>query len=178
MEKNTPILNRQSPPLYLNSDCSILLLCRNQFAALTHWGRVTHICVGELTIIVSHNGLSPGRRQAIIWTNAGILLIGTLVTHLIQILIGILTFSFTKMSLKVSSGKWRPFCLGLNEPMVNYSISDTTIEVACEVEIRHHGSQLTTYHREFYCVCWWSSEARDLIIIKWYWSNASTNSRL
>ena len=87
-------------------------------------------------------------------------------THLIQILIGILIFSFTKMSLKVSSGKWRPFCLGLNEPMVNYSISDTTIEVACEVEIRHHGSQLTTYHREFYCVCWWSSEARDLIIIK------------
>ena len=40
-----------------------------------HWGRVTHICVGELTIIGSDNGLSPGRRQAIIWTNAGILLI-------------------------------------------------------------------------------------------------------
>ena len=43
---------------------------------LTHWGRVTHICVGELTIIGSDNGLSPERRQAIIWTNAGILLIG------------------------------------------------------------------------------------------------------
>ena len=43
--------------------------------ALTHWGRVTHICVGKLTIIGSDNGLSPGRRQAIIWTNAGILLI-------------------------------------------------------------------------------------------------------
>ena len=42
---------------------------------LTHWGRVTHICVGKLTIIGSGNGLSPGRRQAIIWTNAGILLI-------------------------------------------------------------------------------------------------------
>ena len=39
---------------------------------LTHWGRVTHICVGKLTIIGSDNGLSPGRRQAIIWTNAGI----------------------------------------------------------------------------------------------------------
>ena len=36
---------------------------------LTHWGRVTHICVGNLTIIGSDNGLSPGRRQAIIWTN-------------------------------------------------------------------------------------------------------------
>ena len=43
---------------------------------LTHWGRVTHICVSKLTIIGSDNGLSPGRRQAIIWTNAGILLIG------------------------------------------------------------------------------------------------------
>ena len=41
----------------------------------THWGRVTHICVTRLTTIGSVNGLSPGRRQAIIWTNAGILLI-------------------------------------------------------------------------------------------------------
>ena len=43
---------------------------------LTHWGRVIHICVSKLTIIGSDNGLSPGRRQAIIWTNAGILLTG------------------------------------------------------------------------------------------------------
>ena len=41
----------------------------------THWGRVKHICVSKLTIISSDNGLSPRRRQAIIWTNAGILLI-------------------------------------------------------------------------------------------------------
>ena len=41
---------------------------------LTHWGGVTHICVSRLTIIGSDNGLSPDRRQAIIWTNAGILL--------------------------------------------------------------------------------------------------------
>ena len=43
---------------------------------------MTYICVGKLTIIGSDNGLSPGRRQAIIWTNAGILLIGTLGTKL------------------------------------------------------------------------------------------------
>ena len=43
---------------------------------LTHWGRVTHICVGNLNIIGPDNGFSPGRHQAIIWTNAGILLIG------------------------------------------------------------------------------------------------------
>ena len=27
--------------------------------SLTHWGRVTHLCVGNLTIISSDNGLSP-----------------------------------------------------------------------------------------------------------------------
>ena len=86
--------------------------CQN--VCLTHWGRVTHICVSKLTIIGSDNGLSPGRRQAIIWTNAGILLIWPLGTSFSEILIEILTFSFTKMRLKVSSAKWQPFCLGLN----------------------------------------------------------------
>ena len=81
---------------------------------LTHWGRVTHICVSKLTIIGSDNGLSPGRRQAIIWTNDGILLIGTLGTNFSKILIGIRIFSFKKMGLRVTSAKWRPFCLGLN----------------------------------------------------------------
>ena len=87
---------------------------RDEIRALTHWGRVTHICVSKLTIIGSDNGLSPGRRQAIIWTNAGILLIRPLRTNFNEMLVEILTFSFTKMRLKVSSAKWRPFCLGLN----------------------------------------------------------------
>ena len=81
---------------------------------LTHWGRVMHKCVSKLTIIGSDNGLSPGRRQAIIWTNARILLIGPLGTNLSEILIEIYTFSLKKIHLKVSSGKWRPSCLGLN----------------------------------------------------------------
>ena len=81
---------------------------------LTHWGRVTHICVSELNIIGSDNGLSPGRCQAIIWNNAGLLLIEPLGTNFIEISIGIQTFSFKKMRLNMSSAKWRPFCLGLN----------------------------------------------------------------
>ena len=81
---------------------------------LTRWGRVTHICIGNLTIIGPDNGLSPGGRQAIIWTNAGILSIGPLGTNFSEILAEIITFSFKKMYLKVSSVKWRPFCLGLN----------------------------------------------------------------
>ena len=85
----------------------------------THWGRVTHICVGNLTTIGSDNGLSPGRRPAIIWTNSGMLLIGPLWTNFSEILIKIPTFSFKKMRLKVSSAKRRPFCLGLNVLIVN-----------------------------------------------------------
>ena len=81
---------------------------------LTHWGQVTHICVGNLTIIGSDNGLSPGRRQAIIWTNNGIFLIEPLGTNFSEILIEINTFSFKKMHLKLSSAKCQPFCLGLN----------------------------------------------------------------
>ena len=67
---------------------------------------MTHICVSKQTIIGSDNGLVPA--------NAGILLIGTLGTNFSEILIEIRIFSFTKMGLKVSSAKWRPFCLGLN----------------------------------------------------------------
>ena len=81
---------------------------------LTHWGRVTHICVSELTTIGSDNGLSPDRRQAIIWTNAGILSIGPLRTNFSEILIETQTFSSKKIRLKVSSAKWRPFRLDLN----------------------------------------------------------------
>ena len=81
---------------------------------LTYWGRVTHICVSKLTIISSDNGLSPGRRHAIIWTNAGILLSGPSGTNFIEILIEIQTFPFKQMHLKMSSWKGRPLCLGLN----------------------------------------------------------------
>ena len=81
---------------------------------LINCGRVPHICVSKLTNTGSDNGLSPGRRQAIICTNAGILLIGPLGTIFGEISIVIHIFSFNKMHLKMSSGKWRPCCLGLN----------------------------------------------------------------
>ena len=85
-----------------------------------------HICVGKLTIIDSGNGLAPSRRQAIIWTNAGILLIGSLGTNFNEILIGIQTFSFNKMHLKMSPAKWRPFCLGLNLLKINANFNPTS----------------------------------------------------
>ena len=95
--------------------------------SLTHWGRVTHICVSKLTIIGSDNGLSPDRRQAIIWTNAGILLIGPLGTNFSETLIEILKFSFNEMRMKVSSAKRLPFCLGLNVLIIHVVNDDIFI---------------------------------------------------
>ena len=101
--------------IHLKSSLSVVeQIPGNKCQALTHWGRVTHMCVSKLTIIGSDNGLSPDRRQAIICTNAGLLLIVPLGTNFSEILIEILTFSFKKMRLKVSSAKRRSFCLGLN----------------------------------------------------------------
>ena len=80
----------------------------------------------DLIYIFSHylspptDSTSPSRPQAIIWTNAGILLIGPLGTNFSEIFIKITTFSFKKMRSKVSSGKRRPSCLGLN--VINASI--------------------------------------------------------
>ena len=78
---------------------------------LTHWGRATHMCVSKLAFICPDSGLSPGRRQAIIWTNVGILLLRTLGTNWSDILSQgcmsdineIHTFSI-KMHLKRSYG--------------------------------------------------------------------------
>ena len=106
---------------------------------LTHWGRVTHISVGELTIIGSYSGLSPGRRQAIIWTNVEIKLIGPTGKNFYDILIGIQTFSIKEIHLKMSSAKWRPYCLGLNVlisyPAITVHISGILNSSAAETRI-------------------------------------------
>ena len=81
---------------------------------LSHWGRVTHMCVGNLTNIGSDNGLLPGRPQAIIWTNAAILFIGPLGTKL-QWNFNSNSYIFIQENpFKMSHGKWLPFCLGLS----------------------------------------------------------------
>ena len=74
---------------------------------------MTHICVSKLTSIGPDSGLLPDGCQAIIWINAGILLIRTLGTNFSDILSEIHLFSFQKMHFKILSAKCRPFCLGL-----------------------------------------------------------------
>ena len=63
--------------------------------------RVSHIII----YMISYH-ISSVRRHAIIWTNAGMLLFRPLGTNFSEILIEIHTFSFKKMHLKMSSGKW------------------------------------------------------------------------
>ena len=94
---------------------------------------MTHICVSKLTVIGSDNGLPPGRRQAIIWTNAQILLIGPLGTNFNEILIEIYTFSFKKLDLKMSSAKWCPFCLGLRVSIGDTQVADNTAHMHCRI---------------------------------------------
>ena len=81
-----PVLHPMSSTIILLWKKVHLMIIIKLVSTLTHWGRVTHICVSKLTIIGSDNGVSPGRWQAIIWTNAGILLIRNLGTNFNEIL--------------------------------------------------------------------------------------------
>ena len=71
------------------------------------------ICVRKRIIVGSDNGLSPGRHQAIIRTNAALLLISYLGTIISEILIEIHIYAFKKMQLVMSYAKWWPFCPGV-----------------------------------------------------------------
>ena len=90
---------------------------------INHWGRVTHIRASKPTNVGSDNGLSPGRRQAIIWTNAGLLLTGLIGKNSSDICHrNSYIFNQKKNYLKLSSGRWRPFCLGLNVVMDQFLV--------------------------------------------------------
>ena len=75
---------------------------------------MTHICVGKLTIIGSDKGLSPVRHQAIIWTNAGLLLIRHTGTNFSEILIEIQTFFIQENAFENVVCEMASICLGLN----------------------------------------------------------------
>ena len=153
---------------------------------LTHWGRMTHICVSKLTIIGSDNGLVPDRRQAIIWTNAGILLIRTLGTNFSEILGEIYPFSFSKMHLKMSSAKWRLFGLGLNELKRTAGQSDTSRswvdfsvvwpinigQVKLEISLTKYFSQ---FHFTLLSNCW---TTKDIVDTMFHSCTISSASRL
>ena len=95
-----------------NMPRSIFLSSDN--VALTRRGRVTHKCVSKLTIIGQDSDLSPVRHQAIIWTNAGILLIRTPWINFSAVLSKNHKYPFKKVHLKMSFAKWQPCFPRLN----------------------------------------------------------------
>ena len=136
---------------------------------LTHWGRATHICVSKLTTIGPDNGLSPDRRQAIIWTNAGTLLIVPLWTNFSEIGIGIQTFPAKKMHLKISSAKLRLFCLAFNvlQDMFYWSSNGVVFLDIGMWDIRCKMIKRNTRHRmnmSIFCELVWEILSKRILI--------------
>ena len=123
------------------------------------------IYVNKLNIIGSDNGMSPGRRQAIIWTNAGILSNAPSGTKFGETLIGIHTFSFKEMYLKMSSAKWRPFFLGLKVLTVPIIPRNWCNSIVDELEL--HRFALTHC-----CVFWNNLAITDTVVAHWcvFWN--------
>ena len=90
--------------------------------AFTHWGRKTHICIREHASTGSDNGLSPGRRQAIIWTIAGILSIGPSGTNFCEMSVDIYTLLSKNNTSKMSSGEAGQFVFA---PICKSSLTGT-----------------------------------------------------
>ena len=120
------VINFTNYFFFQTPSCSIYCVIK----PLTHWGRVTHICISKLTITGSDNGLWPGWHLAIFWTNAGIVLIWTLGANFNIILSEIHMFTFIKIYLKTSSVKWCPFCLGLKVLNVTIKSADDLYQMA------------------------------------------------
>ena len=139
-----------------NKNGAILKNIGNIERNLTHSGRVMHICVSKLTIIASENGVSPGRHQAIIWTNAEILLIGHLVKTIKWNLKHNLYIFMQEMHFKMSSGKWRPQCVNLKPHQRKYCmlihgmyfIENNYIPLRW----RHNGRDIVSNHQPHDCL--------------------------
>ena len=89
---------------------------------LTHWGRVMHICVCKLIIIGCDNGLLLGRCQAIIWANAGILLVTPSGINFIEISSEIQHFHSIKCIWKCCLQNDGHFVSGLNVLTIQVSV--------------------------------------------------------
>ena len=95
-----------------------------------HWRRVMHICVSRLDIIGSDKGLSPGRHQAIIWTNAGIFLIWALGTNFSQIRYFHYRKCIWKSCWKMAAILSRPQCVNKNSRL-QVHMPNTATTVTC-----------------------------------------------
>ena len=116
-------------------------------------------------IIGSDNGMSHERRQAIIWANAEILLIGHLGTISSEISINIYTFSFKKMPLELLCWKMAailsgPQCVKCCTAVSLYGLKPQSSH---SLEYYHLGC---TYHWKRVCSC---SKCFILCWTNWGW---------
>ena len=151
---------------------------------------MTHICVSKITIIGSDNGLSPGRRQAIIWTNARILFIWKLGTNFSEILSEIHTFSFKKMHFKMSSAQWRLFRLGLNVLTVVYMMTPWHRHTFRIIGFCDENPPVGSPHKDQWCgalmvyllfsstSCWTTNVIVGDLILMWYHCDGNTEYQL
>ena len=134
-----------------------MLNCENWWhaAELNHWG------VNKLTVIGSNNGLLPGRHQAIIWTNAGILLIRTTFRNKLRwnlkrnscILIQENTYENIVCEMAVILSRLR--CVNT----VNFSVSTP------HISFYHYGPHFTI-------IIWWACHL-NTILARWPMLNAT-----
>ena len=112
---------------------------------LTHCDRVTHMWVGNLTNIGTDNGLSPGRNQAIIWTNVGILSIRPLGTNLSKIVFKIHKFWIKKMHLKRSSANGGHF-FSASMCLLDIDITVTWVTLKCTIQKQNKNKNAYTVY--------------------------------
>ena len=117
------------------AECNTPLLMHWSYCRLaqSHWyinslrlSRETHICGSDQTIIGSNNALSPGRRQAIIWTDTEI---GSLGIHFSAFLGEIQIFHSSKCIWMCRRRNRSHFCLGLN--VLNHNTPYPQFTVSC-----------------------------------------------
>ena len=81
---------------------------------LTHWGLVMHICHQPRPSLVQIMACRLFGAKPLSKPMLGYCELNSLRTNFSEILIKIQNFSLRKIHLKISSVKWRPYCLGLN----------------------------------------------------------------
>ena len=103
---------------------------------------MTHTCVGKLTINGSENGLTPGWRHAIIWSNAGMLLTGSLGMNCSDFLIGIHT---------VTSMSYSSVTIWICDLAENI-VFQAFIVLACPLHWRHNDHDGVSNHQPHGCL--------------------------
>ena len=138
---NCTLYKTKTLDIYICLFLSLPLINSHHSFRVFHWGQLTHIYVGNRTIIGSNNGLSLGRRQDIVCTNAGMLLIGTMGKNFSDILSEIHIFSFKKMHLKCRRRNVGHF-VSASMRTGTKALSQSMVTNFCDTMCRHYATRI------------------------------------